>query len=221
MKKRLFFLVGPTAVGKTDVSIILAKRLNAEIISCDSMQVYRGMDIITSKPSSALRKRVKHHLIGIVSPCEEYNVSMYRKLTLRKIKDIIARGKYPFLVGGTGLYMSILMDGIFEDKFRNEEIRQELYKEAELSGSGYLHDRLKKVDPEAAAKIHANDTKRIIRALEVFKISGNPISKLQKQRKGLIDDYEVRIFCLNMKRDKIYQRIEERVDGMSRYLKYL
>lgn len=214
MKKRLFFLVGPTAVGKTEVSIVLAKKLNAEIISCDSMQVYKGMNIITSKPSSALRKRVKHHLIDIVSPCEEYNVSMYRKLALRKTKDIIARGKYPLLVGGTGLYMSILIDGIFENKFNNTEIRQQLYKEADLYGSGYLHDKLKEVDPEAAKKIHYNDKKRIIRALEVFKVTGQPISKLQKQRKGLKDDFEIRIFCLDMQRDKLYQRIEERVDGM-------
>lgn len=214
MKPRLIFLVGPTAVGKTKIAVALAKKLNAEIISCDSMQIYKGMDIITSKPAVALREKVAHHLVDLIRPSEEYNVSKYRRDALKKAKAIIGKQKTPLFVGGTGLYMSVLIDGIFKAKTENKHLRDQLYKEAELMGSQYLHKRLMGIDAEAAAKIHPHDTKRIIRALEVFKTTGRPISKLQKQRKGITDKYEVKIFCLNMARENLYQRIDERVDRM-------
>lgn len=214
MKPKLIFLVGPTAIGKTDIAIILAKKINAEIISCDSMQIYKGMDVITSKPSSALRKKIAHHLIGIIPPTKEYNVSRYRKAALKKIREIIDRGKIPLFVGGTGLYISILIDGIFNFKSKDDNVRQHLYKQAEALGSQYLYKRLAGVDPEAAIKIHPHDVKRIVRALEVFEITGKQISKLQKQKKGLTDRYEMKIFGLNMERRKLYRRIDARVEKM-------
>lgn len=113
MKRKIVFLMGPTAIGKTETAICLARKINAEIISCDSMQIYKGMDIITSKPSAVLRRNVNHHLIDIIAPTKEYNVSMYRRDALRKIKEVIKKGRTPLLAGGTGLYMSILIDGIF------------------------------------------------------------------------------------------------------------
>lgn len=214
MKKRIVFLVGPTAIGKTKIAIYLAKRINAEIVSCDSMQVYKGMDILTSKPSPASKKIVPHHLIDIISPLKEYNVSRYRKDAIRKIKEILKRGKTPLFVGGTGLYMSILIDGIFKAKSLNKDVRNRLYKQAEAFGSKYLYKRLKNLDPKGASKIHPHDTRRIVRALEVFQALGQPISYLQKQREGLSKNYQIKIFCLNMERQRIYKRIEERVQKM-------
>lgn len=214
MKPAVVFLVGPTAVGKTRVACALAKKLNAEIISCDSMQIYKGMDTVTSKPQVTLRKEVPHHLFDIISPTEEYNVSRYRTDAIRKVKDIIRSKKTPLIVGGTGLYMSMLIEGIFKTRAQNEHIRRRLYEEAHKLGSAYLYEWLKKVDPAAAIKIHPNDTKRIIRALEVLEITGKPISELQKQRNGLGSKYDVKIFCLNMQRDKLYKRIDDRVERM-------
>ncbi len=214
MKEKIVFLIGPTAVGKSKTAVSLAKKINAEIISCDSMQVYKGMDIITSKPPIVLRKIAPHHLISVIYPDKEYNVSRYYKDTARKVKEVLKRGKVPLIVGGTGLYMSILIDGIFKSRASSEVVRNRLYKEAEGRGSGYLYNKLKKADPEAAIRIHPNDTKRIIRALEVFEATGEPISKLQKQRRGLQDKYEIKVYGLNMQREKLYQKIEERVEKM-------
>ena len=213
-KIRLVFLVGPTAVGKTGTAIHLAKRLNSEIISCDSMQLYKSMDIITSKPKKNELKKVPHHLIGVISPDKEYNVTKYRSAALKKIGEIVKKKRIPLFVGGTGLYMSVLLDGIFKVDARDQKFRDRLYEGAKRFGSVYLHEKLQKVDPAAARKIHPNDLKRIIRALEVFNVTGKPISQLQKQRKGLPDNYDVKIFCLNMDRDKLYKRIDGRVEKM-------
>jgi tRNA dimethylallyltransferase len=212
-KSKIIFLVGPTAIGKTEAAVYVAKKLKAEIISCDSMQIYKGMDILTSKPKGSLLKKVSHHLISVIPASQEYNVSRYRKEAVKEVKLLIKHGKVPLFVGGTGLYVSILVDGIFEQK-PNEKIRHKLYKIAKNKGSAYLYRKLAKIDPEAAAKIHQNDTKRLIRALEVYESTGKPISVLQKQRHGLKDKYEVKIFCLIIKRDKLYKRIDERVDKM-------
>jgi tRNA dimethylallyltransferase len=207
-KPEIIFLAGPTAVGKTQTAIKLAKKLNAEIISCDSMQVYKGMDILTSKPSG------EEHLISKILPSKEYNVARFQRDALKKAKEILKKGKTPLFVGGTGLYISILLDGIFKLKREDKIIRKRLYQQAEARGSGYLYKKLEKVDPQAAAKIHPNDTRRIVRALEVFKVTGKPISQLQKERKGLFATHRVRIFCLNMARDELYSRIDRRVEQM-------
>lgn len=214
MRQKIVFLVGPTAIGKTDIAVILAKKMNAEIVSCDSMQVYKGMDIITSKPSPALRKIIPHHLIDVCSPLKEYNVWKYYKQATRKIEEIIKRGKVPLVVGGSGLYMSILVDGIFKAKVQNKIIRRQLYKQIQEYGSQYLYKKLQKIDPSAAKKIHPNDKKRIIRALEVFQATGQKISQLQRQRKGMARNYDIKIFCLNMDRPKLYRKIAGRIDKM-------
>ena len=207
-------MVGPTAVGKSAVAVSLAKKINAEIISCDSMQIYKGMDIIASIPSLLLRKRVPHHLFAFIDPRSAYNVVKYRRQAVKKIQEIIERGKIPLFVGGTGHYMSILLDGIFQAQCEDQAVRDELYEEARHFSSAYLHKRLRKADAKAALKIHPNDTKRIVRALEVFITTGKPISELQRQRRGLADKFKIKIFCLDMPRDKLYQRIEERIDRM-------
>jgi len=214
LKEKIIFLTGPTASGKTEVALELARDLKVEVISCDSMQVYRRMDILTSKPSTALRNKVVHHLIDFVSPLEEYDVSRYRRQALARIKKILKKGKAPLLVGGTGLYISILIDGIFKARPVKKSLRQKLNRQVENRGSSYLYERLKIIDPLAAAKIHPHDARRIVRALEVFHSSGKPISELQKQRKGLGDVYDIRIFCLDIPRDELYRRIEQRVEKM-------
>ncbi|MBM3245522.1 MAG: tRNA (adenosine(37)-N6)-dimethylallyltransferase MiaA, partial [Candidatus Omnitrophica bacterium] len=202
------------AAGKSEVAALLAKKIGGEVISCDSMQIYKGMDILTSKPGKALFKKVPHHLIGALPVSGEYNVSRYRKDALAKINGIIKRGKIPVFAGGTGLYMSILVDGIFRIHKIDRKIRENLYKLAKERGNKYLHEMLQRKDPEAADKIHPNDTKRIIRALEVFKATGKPISLLQKTRKGIAGDHDVKIFCLNLPREKLYDRINRRVELM-------
>ena len=213
-KNKVIFIVGPTAAGKSSVAVSLAQRINAEIISCDSMQVYKGMDIISAIPSFAMRKKVKHHLTAVISPTIEYNAARYRLEALRIMRKIIKRGKVALFVGGTGLYASVLIDGIFKADCKDPQARNRLYHEAEKKGSSYLHAQLQKVDPDAAVKIHPNDTRRIVRALEIFYSCGKPISQVQKERKGLADKYEVKIFCLNMARDRLYRRIDARVEEM-------
>lgn len=216
MKPLVVFLVGPTAIGKTSLSIALARRLDAEIISCDSMQVYKGMDILTSKPSRRQLEAVRHHLLGVVAPAKEFNVSRYRALALARMRQIIKRGKIPLFVGGSGLYMSVVIDGIFDLKTEDARVRTRLTREASDHGSRGLHERLTQVDPAAAKKIHPNDAKRIIRALEVFEVTGRPISELQAKRSGLGDCYDIRIFGLDMPRQELDRRINARVDTMFR-----
>ena len=213
-KQKIIFLVGPTAVGKTEVAVQLARKINAEIISCDSMQIYKKINIISQKPCPIARKSVKHHLLDIISPREEYNVADYQKQALLKIKDILQKRKVPLFVGGTGFYTSVLLDGIFEEAAKNRKIRERLYRQAEKYGKKKFYARLIKVDPEAASKIHPNDLRRIVRALEVYATTKTPISELQKKRKGIAEDFDAKIFCLNRNRDELYKRINLRVDRM-------
>lgn len=213
-KSKIIFIVGPTAVGKTEIGAYLAKKINAEIISCDSMQVYKGMDIISSKPALSLRMGVPHHLIGNLTPDKEYNAFRYRKDALKKLKEITKRGKSALFVGGTGLYMSILVDGIFKVEIKDKSLRDKLYLSARNLGNGYLFKRLQLVDPLSAAKIHPNDTKRLVRALEVFEGTGKPISELQQQRSGLSAEYDIDIFCLNSDREALKRNMAKRIDKM-------
>jgi len=215
LNKGIVFIVGPTGSGKTAVSLALAKKAKAEIICLDSMQIYRGMDILSSQPTLLEKKAIKHHLFAQLSPAKNYDVSLYRTRALSVVNKLIKKNKLPIFVGGTGLYMSMLVDGIFEVKISNQEkIRRGLYKIYQEKGSRFLYAWLTKVDAQAASKIHPNDAKRIIRALEVFLGTGNPISYLQKQRKGLADKFDLRMFCLDMPRDQLYSRISARVDRM-------
>jgi tRNA dimethylallyltransferase len=214
LKKKIIFLVGPTAIGKSAVAISLAKKINAEIISCDSMQVYRKMDVITSKPTPVQRKKIKHHLIGAINPDQEYNVAQYRRDALSICDKLFKENKIPLFVGGTGLYYSILIDGLFPAVPQDKGIRVKLNKQLVLKGSGYLYKRLADVDPAAVRKIHPNDVRRIIRALEVYLKTGRRISVLQKMRIGLGQEYAIKVFGLNSKRQSLYDLIDQRVNRM-------
>ncbi|MFA5339919.1 MAG: tRNA (adenosine(37)-N6)-dimethylallyltransferase MiaA [Candidatus Omnitrophota bacterium] len=214
MADRLIFLVGPTAIGKTGISFELAKLIECEIVSCDSMQVYKGMNVGTSKPAKCLLNSIPHHLIDIVEPSEEFSVARFRALAVKAIEEITARRKTPILVGGSGLYVKVLIDGIFEAPQTDRELRERLEQEAGEFGIGVLYRRLQEADKEGAGKIHANDLRRIIRALEVCEKAKAPISQLRKNTAGLGDKYEVRAFGLNMERAALYRKIDERVELM-------
>jgi len=215
-KKKVIFIIGPTAVGKTKHALRLAKKVGGEVISCDSMQVYKGIDILSCKPSKTERSRIKHHLIDIISPSQDFNVSKFIKLSKQLTEEIHKRGKIPIFVGGTGLYIDSLLNGLFEGPAKNPAIRKKLYKKAKLYGSNYLYRRLKNIDPQAAKKIHSHDLRRIVRALEVYQITKKPISKLQKQRRGILQDkcFKIYLFALNIPRERLYKNIDKRVDGM-------
>ncbi|MFA5094285.1 MAG: tRNA (adenosine(37)-N6)-dimethylallyltransferase MiaA [Candidatus Omnitrophota bacterium] len=214
MADRIIFIVGPTAIGKTGLSFELARIIDCEIVSCDSMQVYKRMDIGTSKPAAMLLNALPHHLINVVEPSEEFSVAQYRELAVKAIEGIISRKKTPLVVGGSGLYAKVLIDGIFEAPVTDRRLRESLQEEAEEFGPEALHKRLAGVDPQAAAKIHVNDLRRIIRAIEVYEKAKEPISELQKKTSGLGERYDVRIFGLTMERAALYRKIDERVDLM-------
>ena len=215
-KKHLIVLTGPTAVGKTALSIALAKALNCEIISADSMQVYKYMDIGTAKIMPAEMDGVKHHLIDILEPDEDFNVVLFQKYAKTAIDEIYAKGKIPLIVGGTGFYIQALLKDI---SFENEDDSDDSYRE-ELSrlalekGNEYLHDMLRAVDPASAEKIHANNVKRVIRALEYYKNNNSPISLHNEEQSENESPYNYAYFVLNCERDVLYERIDKRIDIM-------
>ena len=197
------------------MAVELAKLVNGEIVSADSMQVYKYMDIGTAKPDGEEMCGIRHHLIDEVYPDEEFSVARYRELALKYIGDILARGKFPVVAGGTGLYINSLVYNIdFPETARDWNRREELKREAERKGSAYLHEKLRTVDPEAAARIHANDLKRIIRALEVYECTKKPISYHMAESRKSPPKYDFKIFGLTMDREKLYDRINRRVDHM-------
>lgn len=210
----ILFIVGPTATGKTEVAFDLAQRLHGEIISCDSMQLYKELSILSAKPPQKMMAQVSHHLIGTVSISRNFDVALYRREALAAIQAVLQKGKLPIVVGGSGLYMGILLDGIFEGKGGSLSVRKKLEKEAQQKGLPVLYETLKKVDPVSAKKIHPHDKKRIIRALEVFLIHERPISQLQKKRSGLWNQYDVQVIALTRPREELYERINQRVDAM-------
>ncbi|MBI2914458.1 MAG: tRNA (adenosine(37)-N6)-dimethylallyltransferase MiaA [Firmicutes bacterium] len=211
-------LVGPTASGKSAIAVVLAKRLSAEIVSADSMQVYRYMDIGTAKPSEEERGGVPHHLIDVALPGERFSAAMYRRLADTAVSSISRRGRLPMLVGGTGLYVrSVLDDYIFDDEgTADPDLRQELEELGRHEGGEALHAKLRKVDPAAASRIHPNDLRRVIRALEVFMSTGTPISKLQGKAPGTRPRYKSIMVGLTRSRPKLYEAIDSRVDEMMR-----
>jgi tRNA dimethylallyltransferase len=208
----VYFLLGPTASGKTKLSIELAKKLNAEIISCDSMCVYKGMDILTSKPFMSDRRKIRHHLIDIISPAKEFSAAEYRRMALEKIEDILKRGKVPLFVGGSGLYVKAVIDGLFPSAEKDLRFRKEQEALAKKYGRGYLYRKLKKIDRISADKIHPNDLRRIIRALEIYHTEKKRPSELRLNREPL--RYEFKIFGLKLDRDKLYKNIDDRVEQM-------
>ncbi|MCD6099124.1 MAG: tRNA (adenosine(37)-N6)-dimethylallyltransferase MiaA [Candidatus Marinimicrobia bacterium] len=206
-------ITGPTAVGKTDVGIALAKMLDGEVISVDSRQIYKGLDIGTSKPTLKQQKEVKHYLIDILEVDEKISAGRYRKLVAGAIERIFSHEKIPILVGGAGLYIKAIVHGLFEESWTNEEIRKKVWEELKRKGRVELYNRLLDIDPEYAIKIHINDVKRITRAIEIYEMTGQPPTKLfKKPRKKL--PYSFRIFILNMKRNLLYERINKRVERM-------
>lgn len=211
---QIIFIVGPTAAGKTSVALELAARRPGEIVSCDSMQVYREISIATNKPSSAERKRIPQHLIDVVSVFEEFDVAAFNTLALAAIRRIQEHNKIPLVVGGTGMYMQVLLDGIFEDGRKDNRIRQELEARVAEEGAQPLYQELRRVDPAAAARIHPNDARRIIRAVEIFRVTQKPISELQEKRSGLWGHGNIVLYALNRPREEIYRRINDRVDMM-------
>ena len=208
-------IVGPTASGKTKISIELAKDIKGEIISADSMQVYKYMDIGTAKADEKERAGIRHYLIDEVYPDEEFSVARFQQLALKYIDEILQKGKVPIVVGGTGLYINSLIYNInFSETISDWELREKLKKEAEEKGNEYLHQKLREIDPEAASRIHVNDVKRIIRAIEVFKYTNKPISYHQEISRLNPPKHKFLIIGLTMDRKKLYDRINRRVDLM-------
>ncbi len=213
-KPPLFVLTGPTAVGKTEIACEAALRLNGEIVSADSMQIYQGLDVGTSKPPRDILQKIPHHLIDIVPPTEAFDAVRYRAKALKAIEEIRARNRQPVVVGGSGLYIRVLLDGVFPGPSADRELREALYQEAAADGAPVLHGRLKEVDPESASIVHPNDLRKIVRALEVYSQSRQPISQMKPCRTPLDDQYEIRVVGLNRPRAELYRRIEARVDAM-------
>lgn len=213
-QNNMIFIVGPTAAGKSSIAIEVAKQCGGEIISCDAMQVYKEIRVASNRPTDADLAVVPHHLVGFLSVTEDFDVARFNQIAREKITAILGRQGTPVVVGGSGLYMTILLDGIFLSGGRDMILREQLRNEAESFGAGYLHERLLAQDPDAAAKIHSNDLRRIIRALEVLSVDKQPISRLQTSREGLWGKHDIRIYCVTRERDNLYARINKRVDSM-------
>ena len=215
IKRPLVILTGPTAVGKTALSIALAKAIGGEIISADSMQVYRHMDIGSAKIMPEEMEGVPHHLIDVLEPAEEFNVVVFQKLAKQAVEEIYSRGHIPILVGGTGFYIQALVYDIdFTENNEDTALRQALEEQARREGADVLYERLRAVDPESCESIHAHNIKRVIRAIEFYEKTGKKISDHNREQRQNDSPYHFAFFVLTDSRDKIYQRIDERVDLM-------
>lgn len=213
----LVVIAGPTATGKSEVAVEVALRLDGEIISADSMQVYRGMDIGTAKLSPEERKKIPHHLIDVVDPAENYSVANFQEQASQLIKDIHSRNKLPILAGGTGLYINAVIDDYyFPSGLLNSEVRQHLAQIGKEMGPEALHRRLAEIDPESAARIQPNDLRRIVRALEVFHLTGQPLSTFHRKKDFSPPRYHLAMFGLYCPRHILYERINQRVEEMVR-----
>lgn len=212
-QKPLIVIAGPTGVGKTDIAHHLALEMNGEIVSADSRQIYRYLDIGTAKPSLEFRGQMPYHMIDIVDPDEDFSVADFKQQAEMIIDQIHLRGKLPFLVGGTGLYIKSIVSGLFPSPPPDLPFRRQLQEEASLLGTNHLHQRLSAIDQMAASKISSNDLRRIIRALEVYQQTGKPISSLQ-QLATITNDYHLIMICLNQDRQQLYAQISLRVDRM-------
>ena len=214
-KKPMIILTGPTAVGKTDLSIQLAKAINGEIISADSMQVYRHMDIGSAKVTPEEMDGVPHHLIDVLEPEEEFNVVVFQELAKEALTGIYERGHIPIIVGGTGFYIQALLYDIdFTENDGDTAIRRELEKLAQTQGAGCLHQMLQEIDPESAAAIHQNNVKRVIRAIEFYRQTGKKISLHNEQEREKQSPYQFLYYVLDTDRKTLYERIDRRVDLM-------
>ena len=215
MKKPLIVLTGPTAVGKTTLSIALAKQVGCEIISADSMQVYKYMDIGSAKIMPQEMQGVEHYLVDVLKPEEEFHVVRFQQMAKEAMENIYAHGKIPLLVGGTGFYIqAVTRDIDFTEGEEDREYRSSLEQLAQSQGSDTLHKMLQEIDPPSAASIHANNMKRVIRALEFYHLNGYPISKHNQQESEKESPYNLAYFVLNDERSRLYERIDKRVDLM-------
>ena len=215
MKKPLVILTGPTAVGKTKASIGLAKAIGGEIISADSMQVYKQMDIGSAKIKPSEMEGIPHYLVDILEPDEEFHVVLFQQMAKQAIQKIYEKGKIPILVGGTGFYIqAVLYDIDFSENEKDTSYREELEKLAQTKGVEYLHDRLREVDEKSAQDIHANNVKRVIRALEYFHQTGEKISEHNEEQRKKVSPYNFSYFVLNDERAHLYEKINLRVDQM-------
>lgn len=215
MKQPLIVLTGPTAVGKTSLSISLAKAVNGEIISADSMQVYKKMDIGSAKIRSEEMQGIPHYLVDVLEPEEEFHIVKFQQMAKKAMEDIYSRGKIPILVGGTGFYIQAVTKDIdFTEAQQENDYRKELEALAEEKGGEHLHEMLRKVDPVSADAIHAHNVKRVIRALEFYNQNGSPISAHNEEQKQHESPYNLAYFVLNMPRELLYERIDLRVDQM-------
>ena len=213
--KKIIIIAGPTAAGKSAAAISVAKKFNGEIISADSAQIYRFMDIGTAKLSTEEMEGIPHHLIDIVDPDEAFSVSRYRKLADSCIADIFARGKVPVITGGTGLYINSILDTLeFTVSKGDGNYRNEMEALADNKGNEYVHNLLKEIDPDSAEKLHPNDIRRVIRALEVFKSTGKRISEVQKESQNKPQRYNCIYTAITDERSILYERINRRVDLM-------
>ncbi|RXS43223.1 tRNA (adenosine(37)-N6)-dimethylallyltransferase MiaA [Idiomarina sp. 29L] len=207
-------IYGPTAAGKTALSLALCEKLDCEIISVDSALIYQGMDIGTAKPTAEERSKVTHHLIDICDPSETYSAADFQRDALRLIDDIQTRGKVPLLVGGTMLYFKALLEGLSQLPESNATVREALTERMEADGLAALHNRLKDIDPVSAERIHPNDPQRILRALEVYEVSGKTLTELTKERFGQLDKPVYQFAITPKERAVLHQRIEQRFDQM-------
>ncbi|MFH1791236.1 MAG: tRNA (adenosine(37)-N6)-dimethylallyltransferase MiaA [Candidatus Omnitrophota bacterium] len=216
MKNKVLIVVGPTASGKTDAAFAIARITGGEIISCDSMQVYRDMPVLTQAPPDRLLREIPHHLISIISPEEEYSAAKFRQDAGALLKDIVSRKRVPVIAGGTGLYLKALLDGLFDAPEKDPGLRYQIEKRAVDAGAQSVYIELAEKDPEAAAKIHPNDIRRIVRALEVFYLTGIPISEHKKKTSGIAGGgvYDIHMFGIDIPRNALYRKINERVDKM-------
>ncbi|MBI4489853.1 MAG: tRNA (adenosine(37)-N6)-dimethylallyltransferase MiaA, partial [Deltaproteobacteria bacterium] len=214
MKPRLVLILGPTGVGKSQVAIEVAVEVGGEIINADSQQVYRTMDIGTGKPAPGQRQEVAHHLIDIVDPDEEFNAALFRQKALESAQEIWSRGRKAILSGGAGLYIKALTHGLFVGPSKDPEIRRRLEQEAEEKGLDSLYERLRRIDPDATSSIHPNDRQRIIRALEVFAVTGRPMSQWQKEHGFKESAFETLKIGLNREREELYSLINRRCEEM-------
>ena len=215
MKQKLLVIAGPTAVGKTELSIRLAKELNGEIISADSMQIYKHMDIGSAKVSEEEMDGIKHYLIDVINPDIPFSVADFKEYGETALKEILNKAKLPMIVGGTGLYInSLTCNMTFTEAEEDDEYREYLEKLAIEKGNEYIHEMLKKCDIISYNEIHANNRKRVIRALEVFKLTGKPFSSFNAGDDFYNSNYDIYYYVLTMNREKLYERINKRVDIM-------